>query len=226
MRGINVLQNGFADGDLEVTVVPIEAANADFQILAQLFAVVGLGEHRDIPEVKRNRLRPVMAHGTNQLAAAESVFSLEFDFANLDLRAFLDFEDENDSVAGSNAFVLRSNFRELPAVLGQQFLQHDFGFLDFGGIKLAFDAQSDFAFLEAVENVRFGNGVDAVVTDAADLRALFNFKYDNFTVRAIVGIFPRGCGLHDRKKKHDSDQPRHSSRKKSKRQTDSSLSGR
>src|SRR6266576_6403568 len=86
MRGINILLNGFTDGDLEVTVVTIEAANADFQVLAQLFAVVGLAEHRDIPEVKRNRVRPVVTHGANQLAVAESVVSLEFDFTDLDFR--------------------------------------------------------------------------------------------------------------------------------------------
>src|SRR5205807_4697322 len=189
MRGVNVLQNGFADGNLEVTVVTIEAANADFQVLAQLFAVVGLGEHRNVPEIKRDRVGTIVAHGANQLAVAESVVSLEFDFADLDFRAFLDLENENDGVAGSDALVLRSDFRELPAVLGQQFLQHDFRFLDFGGIELAFDAQTDFAFLEAVEDVGFGNGVDAVVTDTADLRALFDVKDDNFTVRAIGRIF-------------------------------------
>src|SRR5205807_4009839 len=43
--------------------------------------------------------------------------------------------------------------------------------------------------LEAVEDVGFGNGVDAVVTDTADLRALFDLKDDNFTVRAIGRIF-------------------------------------
>src|SRR5437899_3974743 len=189
MRGVNVLQNGFADGNLEVTVVTIEAANADFQVLAQLFAVVGLGEHRNVPEIKRDRVGTIVAHGANQLAVAESVVSLEFDFADLDFRAFLDLENENDGVAGSDALVLRSDFRELPAVLGQQFLQHDFRFLDFGGIELAFDAQTDFALLEAGEDVRFGNGVDAVVADAADLRALFHIKNNDLTVRGVWGVF-------------------------------------
>src|SRR5713226_5020320 len=111
--------------------------------------------------------------------------SREIDFADLDLRAFLDLENENDGVAGSNALVLRSDFRELPAVFAQQVLQYDFRFLDFRGIELAFDAQTDLAFLEPVENVRFGNGVDAVVADAADLRALFDFKDDDFGVGAL-----------------------------------------
>src|SRR5207249_10028452 len=105
----NVLQNGFADGDLEVTVVTIEAANADLHVLARLFAVVGLGEHRNVPEIKRDRVGTIVAHGANQLAVTESMVSLEFDFADLDFRAFLDLENENDGVAGSDALVLRSD---------------------------------------------------------------------------------------------------------------------
>src|SRR5260370_56544 len=105
--GINVFKNGFADGDLEIAVVAIEAAHADFQILAQLLGVVSFREHRDIPEVERNRVGPVMAHGADQFAVAESVVAGELDFADLDLGAFLDLENENDGVAGSDALVLR-----------------------------------------------------------------------------------------------------------------------
>src|SRR5207245_5155659 len=100
----------------------------------------------------------------------------------------LDLENENDGVAGSDALVLRSDFGKLVAVLPQQLFQHDFRFFDFRGIELAFDAEADFAFLETVENVRFGNGVDAVVANAANLRAFLHFKDDNFSVRAIGGI--------------------------------------
>ena len=60
-----------------------------------------------------------MAHGADQLAIAECVVSSEFDFANLDLRAFLDLENENDGVARGNTLVLRSDFRELPSVLAE-----------------------------------------------------------------------------------------------------------
>src|SRR2546430_290954 len=189
MRSVNVIENRFANGDLEVAVVAIQAANADFQVLAQLFAVVGFGENGDIPEVKRNRVGAVVAHGANQLTVAESVVALEFNLSDFDLGAFLDFENENDGVAGSDALVLRSDFSELPAMLGQQLLQHDFRFLDLGGIKLAFNTETDFAFLEAIENVGFGNGVVAVVTDASDLRAFFDLEDDNFAVRAIGRVF-------------------------------------
>src|SRR6059036_608289 len=121
--------------------------------------------------------------------SASNSFSTTSAFLIFDLGAFLDFENENDGVAGSDALVLRSDFSELPAMLGQQLLQHDFRFLDLGGIKLAFNTETDFAFLEAIENVGFGNGVVAVVTDASDLRAFFDLEDDNFAVRAIGRVF-------------------------------------
>ena len=37
---------------------------ADFEILAQFLAVIGLCKDRDIPEIERNRVGPVVAHGT------------------------------------------------------------------------------------------------------------------------------------------------------------------
>ena len=187
--GVDIFKKGFADGHLEIAVVAIEAANANFQILAQFFTVVGLREHRDIPEVQRNRIRPVVAHGADQLAVAEGVVSCELNFPDLDLRAFLDLKNQNDGVAGSDALVLWGDFRELAAVLAQQFLQHDFGFLDFRGIELAFDAQTDLAFLESVQNVRFGNGVNTIVADATDLGAFLHLKDNDFAAGAIGRIF-------------------------------------
>src|SRR5258708_10450015 len=65
VRGVNVLKNGFANDHFEVAVVAIQAADTDFQIFAQLFAVIGLREYRDIPEVERNRVGPVVPHGSN-----------------------------------------------------------------------------------------------------------------------------------------------------------------
>src|SRR5260370_12620050 len=52
--GVDVFENGFADGHLEVTVIAIQATNADFQILAQLLAFLLLPEHPHIPEHKRD----------------------------------------------------------------------------------------------------------------------------------------------------------------------------
>ena len=57
------------------------------------------------------------------------------------------------------------------AVLGFEFLDHDFGFLDLCGIKLALDRQAHFVILERVENVRFADGLITVVLDPANDRA-------------------------------------------------------
>src|SRR5712692_164123 len=65
MLGVDIFKNGFADGDFEVTVVAVQAADTDFEILAQLLAVIGLREDRDIPEIEGNRVRAVVAHGAD-----------------------------------------------------------------------------------------------------------------------------------------------------------------
>src|SRR5215469_11263151 len=116
------------------------------------------------------------------------MIAFEFDFADLDLGAFIDFEHENDGVAGSDALVLRRDFRELAAVFAQKLFQYHFRFLDFRRVKLAFHAEADFALLEAVQNVGLGNGVNAVVANAPDLRAFLNLKEDDLPVRTFRGI--------------------------------------
>src|SRR6266700_782228 len=116
------------------------------------------------------------------------MIALELDFADLDFWPFLNFEDKNNGVAGGDALILRGDLRKLAAVLPQKFLYYHFRFLDFSGVKLAFHAQADFAFFEAVENVRLGYGVIAVVTNAPDLRALLDFKHDDLRVRAFGRI--------------------------------------
>ena len=113
----------------------------------------------------------------------------KIDVSDFNFRAFFDFENEDYGVAGSNAFVLRSNFRELAAVFAEKIFQDDLGLLDARGIELAFDGEADFLFLEAIENVRFGDGVDAVVANAADYRALFDFEDYSLMAGAIGGVF-------------------------------------
>jgi len=81
-----------------------------------------------------------MAHGADEFAVAERVISCEFYFATLTFGPSSTLKTRMTALLEAIAFVLRSYFRELPAVLAEQFLQHDFGFLDFGGIKLTFDA--------------------------------------------------------------------------------------
>ena len=126
-----------------------------------------------------------MAHGAEQLSVTESMIALEFDFADLNLGPFVDLEHENYRVAGGDALVLWGDLRELAAMFPEQLFQHNFRLLDFRGIKLAFHAEADFAFLEAVENVGFGDGMNAIVANAPDLRALLDFKQDDLRVPAF-----------------------------------------
>src|SRR5437773_1324546 len=149
----DVFENGLADGNLEIAVVSIQAANANFEVLAQFFAIVGLCQNWEIPEVKRNRIGPVVAHDADQLAVAEGMISAEFDFADFDLRPLFDFEDQNDGVARLDPLVLRRNLGELTPVFPEQVGQDDLGFLDLCGVELALDGEANLALLEAVENV-------------------------------------------------------------------------
>ena len=176
--GVEIFEDGLADDYLEVAVVLIQAANADFEVFVELLGVVGLGEDGDVGEPEGDGIRAVVTHRANDFAAAERVIAGEADVADFYLRSFFDLEDENDGVAGGDAFVLWRDFGVLVAVLAEEIFEDDFGFLDARGIELAFHGEADFLFLEAVENVGFGNGVNAVVADAADDRALFDFEDD------------------------------------------------
>src|SRR5690349_15334391 len=130
-----------------------------------------------------------MLHGADKLAIAESMITREFDSADFDFGAFVNFEYKNDRVARGDALVLRRHFRKLPPMFAEQFLNHHFSFLDFGGVEGTFDRQAHLALLQAVENVGFGDGVVALITDAADLRPLFHVENNNFTVGILWIVF-------------------------------------
>jgi len=108
--------------------------------------------------------------------------SRELDLPDFYLWPFFDFEHQNHRIARGDALVLRRDLGKLPPVFSQQFLQYHFRFFDLRRIELAFHAQPDFAFLEAVENVRFRNRVISVIADAPDLRPLFDLEDDDFPV--------------------------------------------
>src|ERR1700730_649852 len=129
-----------------------------------------------------------MPHRPEQLTVAERVIPGEYNLAYLDLWAFIDFENQNHRVARRNLFKLRGHACELVAVFAEQILQHHFGLLDARGVELAFYRQSDFLFLEPVQNIRFRNGVDSVVTDAPDHRSLFYLEYNDFPARPLRRI--------------------------------------
>ncbi len=153
--GVDILEDGSVHDDFEIAIVLIEAADADFEIFVQFFAVVRFRKDRNVPEIERNGVRAVVAHGANELAIAEGVIAGELDAPDLHLGPFLDFKDQDDGVAGGDALVLRRNFCELPAMFAEQLLEHDFGFFNARGVKLTFHGEADLALLEAVENVGF-----------------------------------------------------------------------
>ena len=51
------------------------------------------------------------------------------------------------------------------------------------------DGEADFFLLKAIENVGLGNRVHAVVTDATNDGALFDFEDDVFVIDAVGRIF-------------------------------------
>src|SRR5260370_32542441 len=163
----------------------MQAEHAGFELLVQFFAVVCFGEDRNVPKVERDGVRAVVAHGANQLAIAECVVPRELDAADLHLRPFLNFKNQDNGVARRDALILRRDFGKLAAVLPKQFLQDYFRFLDARGIKLALHREADLALLEAVENVGFRNRMNAVVANAANNRPLFNLEDEVLMIRAV-----------------------------------------
>ena len=68
----------------------------------------------------------------------ERLVAHDRDRPHLHLRPFIDIENQLHGVRRRDAFVGGLHRGELPAVLGEQLLDHHFGALDFRGIELAF----------------------------------------------------------------------------------------
>ena len=78
-------------------------------------------------------------HRPDDLAIGKSVISLEGDHSDLHLRAFIDCENQLDSIGRRNLFVGRPYHGELMAMLRFEVLDRNFGFFDFCGVKLSLD---------------------------------------------------------------------------------------
>ena len=122
------------------------------------------------------------------LRAGKRGVARDQDLADFHLRAFVDVEGELHGVRSGKSFVGGLDGRELAAVLGQQFFQDHFRFLDARGIELALDRQADFAVLEAVQDVGLGNRFVAFVLDAPDDRPFGHIKNDNFLVGFVGAV--------------------------------------
>src|SRR5882762_6772384 len=65
--GVNIFEDRIFHNHFEVAIVLIQTADAHFKIFVELFAVVGFGENGNVPEIKRNGIRTIMAHRSNEL---------------------------------------------------------------------------------------------------------------------------------------------------------------
>ena len=119
---VDIFKERFFYQDAEIAVVLIETANADFEIFVELVSVEGFRENAEFRKVHRNCVRPVVAHGADQFAVAESMIAGEVDPSDFDFRAFFNFENQNHGVAARDAFDLRSDLGELPPVFTEKFL--------------------------------------------------------------------------------------------------------
>ena len=113
--------------------------------------------------------------------------AFEADFSHFYLRAFMDDEEDADG-GGGNGMDFGADGGELAAVFSQQFFDGDFGFLDFGGVVLVFNAEADFAVLEAVEDIAGGDRIQAFVVNAADGGLLFDVDIDDPALGTFLAL--------------------------------------
>ncbi len=106
---------------------------------------------------------------------------------NLNLGPLLDDESDADRSGRESAY-FGADGGELTPVLGEQFLQDNFGFLDLRGIVLALHRESDFALLEAVEHVAGGNCIQSGVVDLADGGPFFDVNVKDPALGALLAL--------------------------------------
>src|ERR1700722_5920102 len=110
----------------------------------------------------------------------------EGDIPHLHGGAFLDDEVDRDR-GRRDGLDVRLYRRKLVPVLGQQFADHIDGPRQTGGIVGAFHREAgDMLFLEAVENIRSRDRVQALVVDLADGRLFFNDDVENDALGGIL----------------------------------------
>src|SRR5271154_5763413 len=186
---IHGLQFLHVHNHLEVAVVLVQTSDAHFHIFVEFGAVEGLAHHRNVSDVERNPVGPVISHRADDFRAGECLVSHDRDVPDLYLRSFVYVEHQLYGVRRGDAFVGGLYGRELVAVRRQQALQHNLGANDLRWIELAFHRQADLLILEGVQNVRFRNRFVSLVLDAADDGPLRHVEDDNFAVRRAGIVF-------------------------------------
>src|SRR5208283_1634425 len=177
---------GVVDQHLEVATVLELGADA-FGIFFEFGGVVGLGEEVLKEDGVRDADGLEVLHGRTERAVVDVFIAPEADAPHLDLRPLLDDESDGDGIR-RNVALFGADSGELTTVLGEQLLQHNLGLLDFCGIVLAFNRESDLALLEPVEHVAGGNRIQADVVDFADGGPLFEVDVQDPTFGALLAL--------------------------------------
>jgi hypothetical protein len=177
---------GIVDQHLEVAAV-LELGTDALGIFFELGGVVGFGEKIFEEDGVRDADGLEVLHGRTQSAVIDMLVAAEADVANLDLGPLFDDEGDADG-SGRDGTDFGADGGELAPVLGEQFLEHDFGLLDLGGIVLALDRESDLAVFEAVEHVAGGDGIETGVVDLADGGALFEVNVQDPALGVLFAL--------------------------------------
>ena len=116
---VNRIQDRITDVDLEITVVAIQPLNPYLQVFVEFLAIVGFVHNRNIRDIERNCIGPVVPHGAQKFSVRKDFVPCKGNRANLHLGAFVDIEHQLDRVGRGNPFVGWLDRGELPAVFGQ-----------------------------------------------------------------------------------------------------------
>ncbi len=179
--------------DLRPEIAPVlKCAAHSLRIFLEFAGIVGAGEE----VLQENRVRnphwPKVPHRRAQLARAHRPVAGEGDIPHFHRGAFLDDEVDRDR-GGRDGLDFRLYRRELVPVFGQQFADHIDRPRQPGGIIGAFHREAgDMLFLEAVQNIRSRDRVQALVVDLADGWLFFNDDVEN---NALGGILPRNLQI-------------------------------
>src|SRR5580658_3276892 len=179
--GLRLLNQHF-----EVTAILVLGANP-LGVFIEFGGIVGLREQILQKDGVWDPDGLQILHRTAQNAAVDVLISFEGNLTDLDFGSFLDQEGEAHGV-WRDGMNLGPNRRVLSSVLSQQLLDRDLGLLYLGRIVLAFDGQSDFRFLEAVQHVAFRNRVQAFVINLSDGRTFLDIDMQDPPFRSLLSL--------------------------------------
>ena len=168
----------------EIAALLVSVAQA-LLVFLELANVEGAREQVLQHEAARDAQRLRVLHRAAGRLAAHHVQALERDVAYLDLRAFIDVEDDLDR-GGRDLTDFGPNLGVLATAFAQQLAQHVDRAIDGRGVVARLDRQPDVPLLEALQDVRERGGLVALVPDRADNTAL---RYEEADDLAGLAIF-------------------------------------